>query len=295
MGRPIMTGPVTVRGRTLAGGAVLGGLLLLALALLGGVGEMPRGSGEPDPERLGPVTAVQPELRDALLTDQDLATAPVPRATADPPAGTPAVVATSAPAAAPPVAEAPEPPATGAGAELCRALFEDPAGLSGLWRSGPWRADPPQETTSRQTTRDGGATLHQLLGVFPDRSVEAYRRLREQAAGCDRLQSTLPDGSPVTVLLGELSGDRRESGYAGGADDGYAMTVMVLGEERTLIGWLSLDRLGPVVSVLRHLVPVDRAGHPAEGAGHPTEGLAETRLAALGKLRPLLAELRGRR
>ena len=62
----------------------------------------------------------------------------------------------------------------------------------------------------------------------------------------------------------------------------------VLGEERTLTGWLSLDRLGPVVSVLRHLEPVDRADHP-------TEDLAETRLAALGKLRPLLAELRGRR
>ena len=286
-----MTRPVTVRGRTLAGGAVLGGLLLLALALLGGVGEKPRGSGAPDPERPGPVTAVQPQLREALLTDQDLATAPAPRATTDPPGGPPAVVVTSAPAAAgaPPAAAAPEAPDPDAVAELCRALFEDPAGLSGLWRGGPWRAAPPQETTSRQTTRDGGGTLHQLLGVFEaERSVEAYRLLRERAAGCDRFQSTLPDGSPVTVLLQELSSDRRESGYAGGADDGYAMTVTVRGEERTRTGWLSRDRLGPVVSVLRHLEPVDRAGHP-------TEDLAETRLAALGKLRPLLAELRGRR
>jgi hypothetical protein len=290
MGRPIMTRPVPVRGRTLAGGAVLGGLLLLALALLGGVGETPSGSGSPDPERLGPVTAVQPELREALLTDQDLATAPAPSATTtDPPAGVPAVVVTSAPAAAGAPPAAPAAPATSAVAELCRALFEDPAGLSGLWRDGPWRAAPPQETSSRQTARDGGATLHQLLGVFAaGRSAEAYRQLREQAAGCDRFQSTLPDGSPVTVLLQELSPDRRESRHAGGADDGYAMTVTVRGEERTLTGWLSLDRLGPVVSVLRHLEPVDHADHP-------TEEFAETRLAALGKLRPLLAELRGTR
>lgn len=285
----------TVRGRTLAGGAVLGGLLLLVLALLGGVGEDPDRVGEPAPERLGPVTAIQPQLQEALLDDQDLPATPPPSPTPAAPAAVPAV-ATPEPAGPDPVPAGPG--VTGPIAGLCRALFEDPAGLSGLWRSGPWPATAPQETSARQTARDGGATLHQVLGVFEaDRSVEAYHQLRELAAGCDRFRSTLPDGTPVTVLLRELSwdrqeSDRRESGYA---DNGYAMTITVVGEERSLTGWLSLDRLGPVVSVLRQLGPADRSGESGSGSwdsGDWAESLAETRLTALTKLRPLLAELR---
>jgi hypothetical protein len=262
-----------VRARTLASGAGLGGALLLGLALVGGVGDAPSPFEERAPDRRGPVTAIQPQLREALLTDQDLPPAPPP---STPP------VEPAAPAAAAPIPPTRLPdPETGAIAELCRALFgeacepnregcEDPAALAGLWPT------PPKETTSRYTEQRGGATLHQLLGVFDGgRSLEAYRRLRESATGCDRFDATLPDGAPVTVLLRELTADRRESATA---DDSFTMLVTL--EDGTMAGWLTVDRVGPVVSVLRHLGPTD-----------DRDDIAQTRHAALDKLQPLLRTL----
>jgi hypothetical protein len=252
----------------IAGGAVLGGALLVALALVGGVDGTPGGSREDGPGRLGPATAIQPELRDALLTDQDLP--PVvhrdrPAKAAEPPAD-PTLVAPEPPARAP----APE---TGALVDLCRALFEDPAGLAGLWRT------PPEEVTSRHTTRPSGAILHQVLGVFgPERSAEAYQLLRESAAGCGSFSGTLGDGTPVAALLEELTARRPESAPA---DESYA-TIIPSGDGG-VAGWLTVDRVGPIVSVLRYVGP--------DPSYEEYQELAQARDTALGKLQPLLRTL----
>jgi hypothetical protein len=257
-----------VRTRTLASGAVLGGALLFGLALVGGVGDAPMPFERRAPERHGPVTAIQPQLREALLTGEDL-----------PPAAAPALMPSTSPpdepAGAPAAPAGPEPspvpgPETSAVAELCRVLFEDADGLTPVWRT------PPQETTSRSTERHG-ATLHQVLGVFDgERSVEAYRQLRESATGCDRVEASLSGDAPVTVLLRELIIDRRESATA---DDTFTMLITL--EDGTPAGWLSVDRIGPVVSVLHHL-----------GPSGDRDDITQTRRAALTKLRLLLRTLR---
>ena len=255
-----------VRALTLAGGGALGGALLLGLALLGGVGDAPIPFQERAPDRRGPVSATQPELRRALLTGEDLPPAPVPsEAPAEPAA--PAVIAPT-----PSEAAGAGNPEIGALADLCRFLFEDGAALAGLWPTAP------QEITSRHTVRRGGGTLDQVLGVFDgEGSVEAYRRLRQSTGGCERFQAKPTGGSPVTILLRELTLDRAESGTA---DDSYI--VLLTMEDGTPAGWLSVDRIGPVVSVLRHL---GRSGDP--------DDIARTRHTALHKLEALLRTLRG--
>lgn len=294
-----------MRGRTVTCGFGLAGVLLLATALLGGVGDEPDRPEAHGPGHVGPLTAVQPELRDALLTADDLPAA-APRAT-------PVGAAAPPGPAAPPTPLPPAPEETGL-TGLCRALLEDPTGLPGLWR-----ATPPQETHFRHTSRPGGAVLHQALSVFETgQAPRAYDQLREAATGCDRFTATLADDTPVTVLLRELGGggDRRESTTA---DQGYAMAVTIEGAQEALAGWLSLDRVGSVISVLRHLAPVpprqpgagpaipapgesarppgEAAGTPGAAAGTPGAArpvprdgvageLAETRRAALRLLLP---------
>ncbi|MPZ29203.1 MAG: hypothetical protein GEV12_23120 [Micromonosporaceae bacterium] len=275
------TGAVNVRGRTITGGIALAAGLLLGIALIGGVEDRPDDPEPPVPEHLGPLTAVQPQLRQALLTEDE-----VPRPARSPGSG----------AAAPGAGRSEPPPAPPPGSgppaltELCRALLADPTGLSGLWST------PPREVTTQQTPRDGGAVLHQTLGVFDaEQASAAFGRLREAAAGCDRLPVTLSDGTAVTTLLRELApepaepaglpGARQpESGTAPGAETGYAAAITIESAGGTREGWLSLDRIGPVVSVLRQLGP--------PGAPDPVAGdLTETRQSALGKLRRLLEAL----
>lgn len=253
-------GRAFVRGRTVTCGFGLAGVLLLATALLGGVGDEPDRPEAPGPGHVGPLTAVQPELRDALLTADDLPAA-APRAT-------PVGAAAPPSPAAPPAPLPPAPEETGL-TGLCRALLEDPTGLPGL--PGLWRATPPQETHFRHTPRPGGAVLHQALSVFESgQAPRAYDQLREAATGCDRFTATLADDTPVTVLLRELGGggDRRESTTA---DQGYAMAVTIEGAPEALAGWLSLDRVGSVISVLRHLAPVPPR-QPGAGPAIPAPG-----------------------
>jgi hypothetical protein len=253
----------------IAGGAVLGWLLVVVAALVGGVDGKPDGSREDGPTRLGPATAIQPELRKALLTDRDLPpVAGGDRAGPRPePPTDPAPVTTPAPPARAPATE------TGALVDLCRALFEDPAKLAGLWRT------PPQEVASRHTTRPSGAILHQVLGVFGlERSVDAYRLLRESAANCGSFEGTLEDGTPVAALLEGLIARRPESAPA---DESYA--TILTSEDGAVEGWLTVDRVGPIVSVLRYRGP--------DPSYEEYELLAEARDTALNKLRPLLQTL----
>lgn len=251
-----------IRGLTVTGGVALGGMILLAAGVLGVIetdGTGPAPDAGATQGRTGPLTGVQPALERALLTGNDL---PVDGATGGPsPAGPPAATATPRPR---PVAEGDEEPPAGSGE--CRALFEDPTRLAAAWPS-----VTPHEISARDTAGDDGSVLRQVLSVFDEEAVEAaYTRLGEAVAGCDEFPALLA-GVPVKVLAGELGGGRREEGHAVG--------VTVIGEGERLVGWLAVDRIGPVISVLRHLRP---EATPAAGTA------AETRRTALGKLRPLL-------
>jgi hypothetical protein len=252
---------VRMRVRTLIGGIALGGALLLVLAMMGGgVGDQPAERDRSAPDRRGPLTALQPELQRALLTDDDL------------PGGSPAGSTPRKQAAlgegtgARPADPAPEATAL---TDLCRVLFEDPSALGALW-------------DEDRVLDDGEAEVRQSLTVFEEeRAPEAYQRLREAAPRCQRFQASLDDGSAVEVLLREMIGyaDRSESGTV---DDSYAMTITVQRAEGELTGWLALDRVGPVISVLRQL-------GPSSGG---VDELARVRQAALDKLAPLLETLR---
>lgn len=274
-----------VRARTITGGVALAAVLLLGWALIGGVGDPPARPERAAPGHPGRLTAIQPQLRQALLTGDEVSRV-------DPPA-TPGGARAEPPAAAEPPADPPAPAPTGLRelGELCRALLEDPTGVPALWG-----ATPPQEVTSQQTRRRRGAELHQLLGVFDaGQAPAAYERLREAATGCHRLPVTLSDGTPVVALLRELAttpagaASRPESATVP-AEQGYAVAITVEGERGARTGWLALDRVGPVISVLRQLGPLTRSATSLAGAE-----LAPTRRAALGKLRPVLELLRDRR
>lgn len=277
LARAALARPARVRVRTVTGGIGLAAVLVLGMALLGGVGEPTTRPDPPVPGHAGPRTAIQPQLKQALLTGDEVVRTAVPT--------TPGVPVAVAPSGSPPAPPAdPTVPVRGGLTELCRALLEDPAGLPRLWG-----AHPPQEVSSRQTRHAGGAVLRQTLGVFePAHAPEAYGRLREAATGCDRLPVTLSDGTPVTVLLRELAtgpGGRAESATAPDDADGFAVAITVEGGRGTRTGWLALDRVGPVVSVLRQLAP------GAGPAGGVAAELADTRRAALGKLRGKLSGL----
>lgn len=291
------TGGLAVRGRTITGGIGLAAALLLGVALIGGADDRPADPEPPVPEHLGPLTAIQPQLRQALFTDDE----PV-LPTRSPAARTGLVPGSVRPEPAPADPPGSVPPAL---AELCRALLEDPTGLAELWSTAP-----PREVTAQQTPRGDGATLHQMLGVFDaEHAPAAFGRLREVASDCDRLPVTLSDGTQVIMLLRELAPDpaghedpaepvpgaarQPESATVPdpGVGTGYAAAITVESAGAPRGGWLSLDRVGPVVSVLSQLGPLAPPGTEAddEVAGD----LAETRRSALGKLRRLLEALPG--
>ena len=257
------------RGRTIAGGTALAGVLLLALSMLGGIsGTPPPPADSHSPGRVGPLTALQPQLHHALLTDADL----------PPLAGVTSPPGAAATASAAPPREGRTPPATdpaerGRLGELCRHLFEDPASLPDWWEGAPQEA-----TWQRSGHRDGGM-LQQVLALFAEEQVrQSYAQLRETAGRCGQFTASLTDGTVVTVMLDELATDRRESA---GADETYTLRITAEDGQQTLVGWLALDRVGPVVSVLRRLGPAE--------AG--PDDLASTRRAALSRIRAMLQTL----
>jgi hypothetical protein len=260
-----------LRGRTIAGGAALAGVLLLVLTALGGVGGTPLPPAEShSPDRLGPLTALQPQLHHALLSDADL----------PPLAGAGVTTPPGAVSAAPPPAGRTSPAATDPAersqlGELCRSLFEDPASLSGWWEGAP------QEASWQRTGDHRGGILQQVLALFAEEQVrQSYAQLRETASRCGRFTASLADGTVVTVMLDELATNRRESAHA---DEAYTLRIIAEDGQQTLVGWLALDRVGPVVSVLRRLGP----------AGAGPDDLASTRQAALSKVRAMLQMLSG--
>ena len=290
---------------TVVGGVALAALLLAALALVGGVDGPSRRRAAP-PEHLGPLTAVQPQLHRALLTGEDLPPpGPDPAGSATGPAGAPSPAADPAPEPLPEPALLPPVP-TPAGlpsvalperTELCRTLFEDPGSLaSSIGGEGTAAA-----ATGPDTGRDGGrgadrrghrgSWLRHALSVFDSgRAPEAYRHLHRIASGCRRFTAALDDGTVVTVLLRRLVSGREIAGLGGAGirrggvvpDEAYIVQLTVTGPDDVRTGYLAVDRVGPVLSVLRHL--------GADGA--PPPDAHATRRAALDKLLPLTRLLR---
>lgn len=208
-----------VRSRVILGGLTLGGLLAAVLVLAGvvhvRVTDGQAADATPSP-RLGPLTATQPELREALLAAADL------------PEG---YRATSA-------------PRTAAGPdrrERCRALFERP------WEVG--RAGAGKRAVGDFAGRGDGTLLRQALTLFgPDGAQRAFGELRAASGACPEFDARLDDGTAVRVHLREMA--LRRVG-----DEAYAVRVTARGERGTQQGYLAIGRVGAVLSVLRHLGP----------------------------------------
>ncbi|HYN93857.1 MAG TPA: hypothetical protein VES42_08405, partial [Pilimelia sp.] len=156
--------------------------------------------------------------------------------------------------------------------------------------------------------------LRQALGGFTgDGAAGAMAALRRATEACPRFAARLDDGTEVTVALdpatdgtsggGPDTGGRGPGGVNGapgggggqeagapagggppaGDDAAYAVRFTAhAADGRTWTGYLAADRVGPVVSVLRHLGP---AGTVDAGE------MAATRDAAVAKARPLAALL----
>ncbi len=248
--------PLLRRG-TVLGGAVLGTVLLLVLGVLGGITLPSVGSATTEePERSmgssGPLVAVQP--RPSSPTGPPLLeAAPLP-----PPA--PPAAASSAPPSPPP---SPTPaPEQGRLAALCRALFENPTDLWELLgslarRPATSQPDPgtpaPTAVAWEEDTPDRSRPdwLRQVLHVFdPDRVESAYQRLRDSVDQCGKFAATLPDGTPVTVWL-----QRVVTSPQGRVDEAYTAEFIAATPTGVRTGWLALDRVGPVVSLLSAFSP----------------------------------------
>lgn len=259
---PLRRRPIPLlRHRTLLAGAALGGLLLLVLGVLGGsavvrVGpataettEAPRGSG--------PLTAVQPDLRPALLPG------PTPEATS------PAPTTATPPPATPPPSASPE---LGRLSALCRALFEDPAELPELLGT------LTRQQRTGKSTADLSGSLRQVLNLFdPEQAPTVYQLLRDTTDQCGEFAATLPDGTPVTVWLRQVATPEQDERV----DEAYTAEFTAQAADRTVTGWLAVDRLGPVVSMLHALAPDERA----------EEEVAQERQTLRQKVRRKLADL----
>lgn len=208
-----------VRSRVILGGLTLGGLLAAVLVLAGvvhvRVTDGPAADPTPSP-RLGPLTATQPELREALLAAADL------------PEGYRATPA----------------PRTAAGRdrrERCRALFERPWDVA--------RAPAADRAVGDYAGQRDGSLLRQALTLFgSDGAARAFGELRATSGSCPEFDARLDDGTAVRVQLREMT--LRRVG-----DEAYAMHVTARGESGTRQGYLAVGRVGTVLSVLRHLGP----------------------------------------
>ncbi|MCW6005810.1 hypothetical protein K1W54_14665 [Micromonospora sp. CPCC 205371] len=208
-----------VRSRVIVGGLTLGGLLAAVLVLAGVVHVRVTGGHAADPTpspRLGPLTATQPELREALLAAADL------------PDG---YRKTSA-------------PRTAAGPdrrERCRALLGRPGDVARDWAAGRAVGD--------FAGRRDGTLLRQALTLFgPDGAQRAFGELRAASGACPEFDARLDDGTAVRVHL-------REMALRGAGHEASAVRAPARGESGTREGYLAVGRVGAVLSVLRHLGP----------------------------------------
>jgi len=211
------------RFRMIAGGVALGGALAAVLALAGVIHvrvHSADGAAAPSPSALaGPLTATQPELADGLLEDHDL------------PEGYRSAPATH-----------PTPVGDGRRTERCQALFERPWDLTGA----------RDKAVADFAERQRAALLRQALALFePGGATQAVGELRRASGTCPEFDARLEDGTAVRVQLREMA--LRRVG-----DEAYAvrLTARPLGHRAgggTRHGYLAVGRLGPLLSVLRHL------------------------------------------
>ncbi|GIH04511.1 hypothetical protein Rhe02_25780 [Rhizocola hellebori] len=210
--------------RTLANGTLLGVALLSALTLAGVLGarDTPRpAAAAPSPAPPEPNTrfATQPELQQALLKVEDL---PTPYASASK-----ATVHRVAPTT-----------------ERCAGLLDPGA----LLREAAARVLSHPEATDQATSEIGGpAPLTQLLTTFAgDGAQQTMLELRRMGNGC-RDFSTTVDGAPVRVMATVVRDDTTT----------YSLKLTLTGSGRTSAGYLTLGRVGQVISVLKQVGPVE--------------------------------------
>lgn len=213
------------RFRMIAGGVALGGALAAVLAVTGVI-HVRVSNGQhmaaPSPStQAGPVTATQPELAEALLDDRDL------------PDGYRSAPATR-----------PAPVEDGDRTERCRALFERPWDVAG--------EGARDRAVGAYAGRERATLLRQALALFePGGADRAVGELRRASSSCPEFDARLEDGTAVRVQLREMA--LRRVG-----DEAYAvrLTARPLGRRDasgTRHGYLAVGRLGPLLSVLRHL------------------------------------------
>ncbi|MEV1289296.1 hypothetical protein [Micromonospora sp. NPDC049679] len=235
----------TPRGRTLLGGVLLGGAMVVALLLAGVVGvpvvaaERPLGRWSTPPP--APLTARQPELTGALLTSVDLPNGYVTRRPADP-SPTPRATPSPTGRSATPRPERGELEPGGRGPD-CRELFERP------WDVATPGARPIDRAAIDLSEERRGALLRQAVSVFSGGGAKAaVTRLREFSGRCRQFDARLGDGTRVAVQTRELS--IRKVG-----DDAYALLLTARSGQRTYTGFIAVGRVGPLVTVLRHVGP----------------------------------------
>ncbi|MFB6397505.1 hypothetical protein [Polymorphospora lycopeni] len=260
--------PGRVRRTTVLAGVALGPVLAAVLVLTGVVG-VPRsgppaaapGAAPSTPD--GPAIARQPELGTTLLDRTDLPAGfsprPRPASTAPGRAGP----APAGPGRAGPATSGPD------RTERCRTLFERPWDL----------ATEPEDATESVTADHAhptGALLRQASVRFAgDGAERAVGHLRTASGGCREFDARLDDGTAVTVRVGPLTLGRV-------ADETYGLVLTARGAHGEVGGYLAVGRVGPVLSVLRHLGP---AGTVDPARASPTLGRAVDKL--LGLLRRL--------
>jgi hypothetical protein len=214
---------VVIPRRTLANGTLLGVALLTALTLAGVLGarDTPRPAAAPSPATKEANTrfATQPQLQQALLKVEDL---PTPYASASK-----ATVHHIAPTT-----------------ERCAGLLDPGA----LIRQAAASVLSRPETTDQAASEIGGpAPLTQLLTTFAgDGAVQTMQELRRIGNKC-RDFSTTVDGTPVRVLSTVVRDDATT----------YSLKLTLSGSGRTTAGYLTLGRVGRVLSVLKQVGPVE--------------------------------------
>ncbi len=210
-----------IRRKTLVGGAVLGVTLFGALTIAGIMGAVssPR---QPTPVKPakdnGTMAATQAELEQALIRPADL---PKPFASASK-----ATIRRLPPA------------------ESCAALL-DPTSLV---RQAAQKMPQVEATDQASTHLDGPAQLTQLLTTFAGNGAEAaLRELREVGKTCKQFGAVLDDGTPVQVSAAPVRDDM----------NGYTIKLTLTGGGRITSGYVTLGRVGQVLSVLREIGSVD--------------------------------------
>lgn len=239
------------RFRMIAGGVALGAALAGVLALAGVIHVRVHDGDRdaaPSPSAVaGPLTATQPRLADALLEGRDL------------PDGYRSARATR-----------PAPVEDGSRTERCRALFERPWDMAG--------AGARDRAVGDYAGRERAALLRQALALFePGGAARAMGELRRASGSCPEFDARLEDGTAVRVQLREMA--LRRVG-----DEAYAvwLTTRPVGPGAPRYGYLAVGRLGPVLSVLRHLGPAGRAD---------AERVADVLSRALRRAEPLVRPL----